>query len=186
MTTASHGVVGIADFSESGPRIEERRERQRQEARRTILDATEALMIEANGSSFSIRKLGDRSGYSAPTVYHYFGDKDGLIDALLDDRVGRLADELEQVDPNADPRERLRAILLAYFEFSVSNPTFTRLMWTVSGKGRAACRPRWSGSGAASRRVSPASARAGLRAASTRAARAASSGRSCTASSRCS
>lgn len=141
MTTASHGVVGIADFSESGPRIEERRERQRQEARRTILDATEALMIEANGSSFSIRKLGDRSGYSAPTVYHYFGDKDGLIDALLDDRVGRLADELEQVDPNADPRERLRAILLAYFEFSVSNPTFTRLMWTVSGKGESRMPP---------------------------------------------
>jgi len=79
MTTASHGAVGFSDTfdpvqAESGPRIEERRERQRQEARRTILDATEALMIEANGSDFSIRRLGEKSGYSAPTVYHYFGD----------------------------------------------------------------------------------------------------------------
>ncbi len=135
MSTASTGAVGLTDLGESGPRIEERRERQRQEARRTILDATEALMLEANGSDFSIRRLGDRSGYSAPTVYHHFGDKDGLIDALLDDRVGRLAEELEEVEPNGDPRDRLRSILLAYYEFSVTNPTFTRLMWTLSRKG---------------------------------------------------
>ena len=141
MTTASHGAIGLSDISDAGPRIEERRERQRQEARRTILDATEALMIEANGSDFSIRRLGDRSGYSAPTVYHYFGDKDGLIDALLDDRVARLAEELEQVDPAGDPRICLRAMLLAYFEFSVTNPTFTRLMWTLSRKGESRMPP---------------------------------------------
>ncbi len=141
MTTATHGAVAAADLPESGPRIEERRERQRQEARRRILDATEALMLEANGSDFSIRRLGDKSGYSAPTVYHYFGDKDGLIDALLNDRVGRLAEQLEQVDPDGDPRASLRAMLLAYFEFSTTNPTFTRLMWTLSRKGESRMPP---------------------------------------------
>lgn len=141
MTTVSPGPAAVSDLSESGPRIEERRERQRQEARKRILDATEALMIEANGSDFSIRKLGDRSGYSAPTVYHYFGDKDGLIDALLDDRVARLAADLEQIDPEANPRARLRAVLLAYFEFSVTNPAFTRLMWTLSRKGESRMPP---------------------------------------------
>ncbi len=115
--------------------IEQRRERQRQEARRAILDATESLMIEANGSGFSIRSLGQRSGYSAPTVYHYFGDKDGLIDALLEERVARLADQLERVEPTGDGQADLRAMLLAYFDFSAGNPTFTRLMWTLSRKG---------------------------------------------------
>ena len=57
--------VGV---DESGSRIVERRERQRREARETILDAAEALIIEAGGSNFSIRSLGQRSGYSAPTV----------------------------------------------------------------------------------------------------------------------
>lgn len=117
------------------PRIEQRRERQRNEARRTILDATEALMIEKNGSDFSIRSLGKQSGYSAPTVYHYFGDKDGLIDALLEERVGRLADQLEEVEPTGDAQADLRAMLLAYFDFSARNTTFTRLMWTLSRKG---------------------------------------------------
>lgn len=121
--------------SSARPRIEQRRERQRQEARRVILDATEALMIEKNGSNFSIRSLGERSGYSAPTVYHYFGDKDGLIEALLEERVARLADQLERVEPTGDPQADLRAMLLAYFDFSARNQTFTRLMWTLSRKG---------------------------------------------------
>ncbi len=121
--------------SAARPRQAERRERQRQEARRTILDATEALMIEKNGSDFSIRALGKRSGYSAPTVYHYFGDKDGLIDALLEERVALLADELERIAPTGDAQSELRAMLLAYFEFSAENQSFTRLMWTLSRKG---------------------------------------------------
>ena len=124
-----------APVNESRPRIEQRRERQRREARRAILDATEVLMIEKNGSDFSIRSLGERSGYSAPTVYHYFGDKDGLIEALLEERVARLADEFERIEPTGDPRSDLRAMLLAYYEFSAEHQTFTRLMWTLSRKG---------------------------------------------------
>lgn len=100
-----------------------------------ILDATEALMIEKNGSGFSIRSLAERSGYSAPTVYHYFGDKDGLIDALLEERVARLADQLEGIAPTGEPQDDLRAMLMAYFEFSTDHQTFTRLMWTLSRKG---------------------------------------------------
>jgi AcrR family transcriptional regulator len=124
-----------ATRADPGPRIEQRRERQRSEARRTILDATEALMVEKNGSDFSIRSLGEQSGYSAPTVYHYFGDKDGLIEALLEERVGNLADQLERVEPTGDSQDDLRAMLLTYFNFSAEHPTFTRLMWTLSRKG---------------------------------------------------
>lgn len=131
------GEDAAADVSprRAGSRQAERRKRQREEARRTILDATEALMIEENGSDFSIRALGKRAGYSAPTVYHYFGDKDGLIDALLEERVSRLADELERVAPTGDAPSDLRAMLLAYIHFSADNPNVTRLMSTLSRKG---------------------------------------------------
>ncbi len=127
--------VSPEGIEESGSRIEQRRRRQRLEARQAILDAAEALIIEAGGSGFSIRSLGQRSGYSVPTVYHYFGDKDGLIDALLEDRVGRLAAEFEQLQPSGDPWRDLRAMLLAYFEFNTANPAFARLMGTFSRKG---------------------------------------------------
>jgi AcrR family transcriptional regulator len=119
---------------DNGP--EARRERQRQEARRSILDATETLLIEAGGDVFSIRGLAQRCGYSAPTIYHYFGDKDGLIDALLEERFARLIDALQGVGQSADPAENLRQMSLAFMRFGHANPTFYRLISTISRKGQ--------------------------------------------------
>jgi AcrR family transcriptional regulator len=123
------------------PGIEHRRARQREEARRAILDATEYLLIESGGFDFSIRSLGKRCGYSAPTVYHYFGDKDGLIDALLEERVAGLADAIERVPTTSDALADLLAVLRVFVRFGAANPTFNRLMWTVSSKGESRTTP---------------------------------------------
>ena len=123
------------------PGIEHRRARQREEARRTILDATELLLIESGGFDFSIRSLSKRCGYSAPTVYHYFRDKDGLVDALLEERVAVLADAIERVPVTQDPLADLRAVLKVFVRFGAAHPTFDRLMWTVSTKGKSRTTP---------------------------------------------
>lgn len=114
---------------------DQRRERQRFEARRAILDATEALVIESAGCDFSIRSLGQRCGYSAPTVYHYFGDKDGLIDALLDERTEKLGEQFDALPPQDDALEELRALMVRSVDFWASNPTLARLIWSVTSKG---------------------------------------------------
>jgi AcrR family transcriptional regulator len=129
------------DKFDSPPGIEHRRARQREEARRAILDATEVLLIESGGFDFSIRSLSKRCGYSAPTVYHYFGDKDGLIDALLEERIARLADAIERVPVTGDPLADLRAVLRVFVRFGAAHPTFDRLMWTVSSKGESRTPP---------------------------------------------
>jgi AcrR family transcriptional regulator len=125
----------------TAPGIEHRRARQREEARRAILDATELLLIESGGFDFSIRSLSRRCGYSAPTVYHYFGDKDGLIDALLEERVAGLADAIESVPVTGDALADLRAVLQMFVGFGARHPTFDRLMWTVSSKGQSRTTP---------------------------------------------
>jgi AcrR family transcriptional regulator len=107
---------------------EARRARQREEARRAILDATEALLLEADGEAFGVRALAARCGYTAPTIYHYFGDKDGLIDALLEERFARLLAEVRQVEQSDDPLGNLRAMLRAYLRFAEANPTFYRVI----------------------------------------------------------
>jgi AcrR family transcriptional regulator len=129
------------DLLDTTPGIERRRARQREEARRSILDATELLLIESGGFDFSIRSLSKRSGYSAPTVYHYFGDKDGLIDALLEERIAGLADAIERVPVSGDAVADLRAVLHVFVAFGAQHPTFDRLMWTVSSKGQSRTTP---------------------------------------------
>jgi len=107
---------------------EARRARQREETRRAILDATEALLLESDGEAFGVRALAARCGYTAPTIYHYFGDKDGLIDALLEERFARLLAEVRRVEQGDDPLENLRAMLRAYLRFAEANPAFYRVI----------------------------------------------------------
>ena len=108
--------------------------RHRQGTRRAILDATEALLLADSGDEFSIRKLATRCGYSAPTIYHYFGDKGGLVDALLDERFKELVELVRHVEPEAEPAEYLRALARAFVEFGLRNPTLYRL-WMVARRG---------------------------------------------------
>ncbi len=114
---------------------EARRRRQRREARRAILDATEALMVEAGGE-FTIRRLAAGCGYTAPTIYHHFGDKEGLVDALLEERFARLLARVRRVELGSDDRENLRRMLHAFLRFGRQNPAFYRLLLAGAGKGR--------------------------------------------------
>lgn len=110
---------------------EERRSQSRAETRRAILDATEALLLEAGHRGLSVRKLVERCGYSAPTIYHHFKDKDGLIDALLEQRLMLLASDLERVPLVEDPVENLRALTRAFAMFGLRNPTHYQLLMQV-------------------------------------------------------
>jgi len=112
------------------PAFEQRRTEQRAQVRRAILDATEALLLEEGEERFSIRRLVERCGYTAPTIYHHFGDKTGLIDALLDERFERLARRLKRVPRGDDPVGYLREMALALVRFSLRNPTHHRLLFT--------------------------------------------------------
>jgi AcrR family transcriptional regulator len=107
---------------------EQRRSQQRADARRAILDATESLLVEAGYESFSIRRLVDRCGYTAPTIYHHFGDKPGLLDALLEEVFQKLVRSIRRVPESDDPIEYLQALARAFVRFGLKNPTHYRLL----------------------------------------------------------
>ena len=107
---------------------QKRRLQIRSEARRAILDATEALLVEEGYDRFTMRRLAGRCGYTAPTIYHYFGDKRGLIDALVEERFGKLFKRLRRVPKGEDPVGNLRELARAFVRFGVRNPTHYRLL----------------------------------------------------------
>jgi len=105
-----------------------RRSRQREEARRRILGATGALLVEEGYEAFSMRRLAERCGYTAPTIYHYFGDKRGLIDALIEERFALMVERIRRVPSAGDALATLRAQLGAFVRFGLENPTHYRLL----------------------------------------------------------
>jgi len=105
-----------------------RRLRERSGTRQTILDATEALLVEEGYDRFSMRKLAGRCGCTAPTIYHHFGDKRGLIDALLEERFGKLFQRLRHVPFGEDPLQNLQELAHAFVRFAIRHPIHYRLL----------------------------------------------------------
>ena len=77
--------------------------RAREGARPAILAAAGALLAEEGAESLSMRRLAERSGYTVPTISTHFGDKLGLVEAVLAEVFAELVRELEGL-PRGDDR----------------------------------------------------------------------------------
>jgi AcrR family transcriptional regulator len=108
--------------------VERRRHREREHARRAILEATEALLLEEGYERFSIRRLVDRCGYTAPTIYHHFGDKRGLIDELVEERFRDVLERAPAVAAGEDPVQTLRVLTAYFVRFGIEHPDYYRLL----------------------------------------------------------
>jgi AcrR family transcriptional regulator len=113
-------------------------ERSSTATRRAILESTRSLLIELGASQLTIRRVEERSGFKAPTIYHHFRDKTGLIDSLLEEDCADLYARLCHVPRRANPLEYLRELARAYLWFGLSNPTHYAL---ISAPRRESARP---------------------------------------------
>jgi AcrR family transcriptional regulator len=105
-----------------------RRSRQREEARRAILDASESIVLEGGFEALSIRRLSAHCGYAAPTIYHYFRDKPAIVDALLEERCRRLVLALRRVRRGRGPFADAKALYAAFARFGRAHPAHYRLL----------------------------------------------------------
>lgn len=107
---------------------EQRRLRYREDARRSILTAAEELLEEGGLEAVSMRRLGERSGFTTPTLYHYFRDKPALLDALLDERLAGLLVELRAVPRSDDTVAWVSALSGVFARFGLRHPSHYQLL----------------------------------------------------------
>ena len=111
------------------------------EARERILAAAAELLVESNGEPISTRAICNRADVGPPTLYHHFGDKDGLFDAVVAQRFGEFLTAARAVPSSGDPVEDLRRGWEFHVDFGRRNPAFYVLMYAQpknEGKPKAA------------------------------------------------
>lgn len=100
--------------------------------RRTILDTARRLLVENSYKSLSMRKIAGAIGYSATSIYLYFKNKDALFQALVEEGMDRLYDELKSAaQQSGDASARVEALCRTYIDFGLSNPEYYELMFMV-------------------------------------------------------
>ncbi|TML36479.1 MAG: TetR/AcrR family transcriptional regulator [Actinobacteria bacterium] len=96
----------------------DRRRLPRGEREERMLDAGERIFGRRGFRSASMEEIADASGITKALLYQYFGSKEGLYEACVERARARLFDRLEYEAESASPgRDRLRAVIAAYFEF---------------------------------------------------------------------
>ncbi len=100
--------------------------------RNRIIETAAGLLAQSADLDVSTRAICDAAGVTAPTLYHHFGDKDGLLAAVVDFGWAafletKLAVAAVVHDHVADD---VRAGWDNHVEFARDNPSFYKLMWT--------------------------------------------------------
>jgi AcrR family transcriptional regulator len=96
--------------------------------RREILTAASALLYEGGPDGLTIRRLALRCGYTAPAIYAEFGDKAGLLDAVLRDAIDKLTQRMQELPRCSEPRDQMLQQFKEVVRFGREHPTHYRLM----------------------------------------------------------
>jgi AcrR family transcriptional regulator len=71
-----------------------RSRRSPEEARRLILDTAQELIARAGPEGLRLQEIAAAAGISHPLILHHFGNREGLVRALVQEAVGELRDKL--------------------------------------------------------------------------------------------
>lgn len=119
--------------------IAERKDREKAEMRRIILESAIRLFIQEGYEGVTIRKIANLIEYSPGTIYTYFEDKTAIFYALHVEGFGMLYEKQLSVQGINDPRERLLAHGRAYIEFALGNQEYYDIMFIIRGPEEVIC-----------------------------------------------
>ncbi len=94
-----------------------------------ILEATLALISERGFHNTPMSLIAKRSGVSAGIIYHYFDNKDALINELYKDIKRRKTEAMTQGDiEQLEWQDAIEQLWLNSYHFYVSHPNETRFL----------------------------------------------------------
>src|SRR5258705_4554344 len=117
--------------------IAERRLRQKDEVRSSILSTAWQMVKDEGWQSLSIRKIADAIEYSVPVIYDHFENKEAILMEFAKDGFRMLSKKIQSAKgKHDDPAEQLKTVASAYWNFAFKNKEYYQLMY---GLGMAGC-----------------------------------------------
>lgn len=110
----------------------ERIQRIKEETRVNILEAALDIVKEDGWQSLSMRKIADKIEYTAPIIYEYFANKEGILLELTRKGNVILLNDFKKVQTiHETPEEQLSAMWMAYWDFAFEHKELYQLMFGV-------------------------------------------------------
>src|SRR3954462_10126871 len=117
--------------------IQERKIREKQKVKESILYASWKLVKCDGWQALSIRKIAEAIEYSVPVIYDHFENKEAILLEFSKLGFHKLNEQMEAAkNKYTDPADQIKAIADAYWNFAVNNTEKYQLMY---GIGMATC-----------------------------------------------
>jgi AcrR family transcriptional regulator len=111
----------------------DRKEREKTEMKRQILNAAQKLFLEQGFEKTSIRNIAEEIEYSAGTIYLYFKDKNEILFALHVEAFGALMLAMQAgITSQNNPFDKLVALGKYYLKYAFENPELYDLMFVMT------------------------------------------------------
>ncbi|MES1213912.1 MAG: TetR/AcrR family transcriptional regulator [Bacteroidota bacterium] len=117
--------------------IAERKIRQKEEVRSSILKAAWQVVLEEGWQALSIRKIAEGIEYSVPVIYDHFANKEAILLELTKQGFQLLNEELIKAKKRStNPEKQIEAMAYSYWEFAFDNKAYYQVMY---GLGMPSC-----------------------------------------------
>lgn len=93
-----------------------------------IAERAAELFSEKGFAATSIREIAEAAGVTKPTLYYYFGSKEGLVRHILLTAIRSFAAAVESAEAASTLRRTLHAIAVGQLSFADSHPATVNLM----------------------------------------------------------
>jgi len=98
-----------------------------------ILQSALALFSEKGYDATSVREICAASGITKPTLYHFYGSKEGVYRALVDGSLERFHHDLVAVlETDGTLVARLRQLMLTWFDATRREPDLARFILALT------------------------------------------------------
>jgi AcrR family transcriptional regulator len=109
--------------------IEERQREEKEERRRTIIDAAETVLREKGREEMTMADIADEARLSRSLLYVYFEDMDDIVLAVTLRGLRSMRQRFETaVEEHEVGRQQIRAVGDAYVRFAQEEPTYFDLV----------------------------------------------------------
>jgi len=110
--------------------IAERKIRQKEEIRASILKAAWEVVLEEGWQALSIRKIAEGIEYSVPVIYDHFANKEAILFELTKQGFQLLnADLVKARKRSGNPEKQIEAMAYSYWEFAFDNKAYYQVMF---------------------------------------------------------
>jgi AcrR family transcriptional regulator len=98
------------------------------DSRSALLHAALSLFAARGYDGVGVQEVAEAAGVAKPTLYHFFGSKRGLLEALFAEYGSKLDDAVQQAAQyTGDLALTLDRVAAAYVRFATREPVFYRL-----------------------------------------------------------